>query len=242
MPTHNSQLSGLAAVALVEPREWWDFLPELNPAAEDWHHAFGTYGRDISNKLASIARDLFRRDLSIARLGLEKCKTEIDAIASKTPRTICTVVESSYLSTLAYFYYHSARFEEARGALSCAEQLIEETVSLAPFLVPCTGHCYDYCLHRARIARAESHWDEMFRQIEIGRKMVRGELPLCQSAHGPVFIHHICKFYKEVSARNDAEDERIRRRRDPLTVQREYEVLSIAATIVPFIVVDWLWS
>jgi hypothetical protein len=80
----------------------------------------------------------------------------------------------------------------------------------------------------------------MFEQIEIGRKMVDGVLPLCHSVRGPIYLKDICEFYARATPFNEIERERLQRRSNPLIIQREYYNLCIAATVVPFIVVNWL--
>lgn len=141
---------------------------------------------------------------------------------------------------LAYYHYHAGELDIARSILERAASLIEETINLAPFLVPCAGQCYDYQLHLARIARAESRWDEMFTQLQIGRQMVYGELPLCQTVSGGVYLKDVCAFYESATPLNELEREALRLQSDPRTIQREFECHCLLATIPPFIVVNWL--
>jgi|GEM_PF-4109354 len=229
-----------SADTTTEAREWWDYLPEMSRDAQEWYKAYGQFGIEISKQTTVAVRDLLRRRLQSAWRALESCRAGIEVIETIAPRPVVTVVEFTHLSALAYYYYHAAEFNTAREVLARAVSLIEETISLAPFLVPCAGNCYDYRLHLARIARAESRWDEMFEEIEIGRKMVYGELPLCHAVWGPVYLKDICEFYGRATPLNEVESERLRRRSDPRTIQREYHNLCIAATVVPFIVINWL--
>jgi hypothetical protein len=212
----------------------------MGHSAQDWLEAYEPFGQELSQRTATVIRDLQRRKLERAWCVLEGCQGYVEGIRTVTSRPVATVLEFSYLSARAYYHYHAAEFNLAREVLSKAISLIEETISLAPFLVPCAGQCYDYCLHLARIARAESQWIEMFEQIKIGRKMVYGELPLCNAVQGPIYLNDICAFYARATPLNEAEREALRRLSDPRTVQKEYENLCIGATVVPFIVVNWL--
>ena len=234
-----SQAIHQAPDATVEIREWWDYLPDMGEDARAWYMAYQKFGNGISGRTTAAVRDLQRRKLNSAWSVLENCRIDLGVIEGTAPRSVVTVVEFSYLSTLAYFYYHKAEFDEARAALKRAILIIEETLSIAPFLIPCAGQCYDYQLHLARIARAESRWREMFRQVEMGREMVYGERPLCHASWGPVHIEDICEFYRRVNPANDIEGATLKRRSDPGVVQREYHNLCIGATVVPFMVVNW---
>jgi hypothetical protein len=224
----------------VKARQWWGYLPEVSRDAQEWFETYEPFGIELSQRTTAVIRDLQRRKLERAWRALEDCRTYVESIETIKLRPVFTVVEFSYLSMLAYYYYHAAEFSRARDVLARAVSLIEETISLAPFLVPCAGQCYDFRLHLARIARAESQWNEMFEQIQIGRKMVYGELPLCHTVRGPVYIKDICAFYGSVTPLNEIEREALQRQSNPRAVQREYHNLCIAATIVPFIVVNWL--
>jgi hypothetical protein len=224
----------------AQAKLWSLYLPDLGRDAQEWCEAYDQLGLEVSKRTMAVVRDLQRRKLECAWRELEGCRAEMEAVVSRAPRPVATMVEIAYLSTLAYYHYHSDDFRAAREALARAVSLIEETISLAPFLVPCAGQCYDYRLHLARIARAECRWDEMFEQIQIGRKMVYGELPLCRTVRAPVYIEDVCAFYRDARPLNEIEREALDRLSDPRTVQREYHNLCLAATVVPFIVVNWL--
>jgi hypothetical protein len=229
-----------AAETSAQAMPWSLYLPDLGRDAQEWCEAYEQFGPWVSKRAMVAVRDLQRRRLECARREIEDCRAYLEIVLRGAPRAVATVVEINYLSTLAYYHYHSAELETAREILARAVSLIEETISLAPFLVPCAGHCYDYQLHLARIARAESRWDEMFEQIRIGRKMVHGELPLCHTIQGPVYLEDVCDFYRNAKPLNEIERETLERLSDPRTVQREYHNLCLTATVVPFIVVNWL--
>jgi hypothetical protein len=224
----------------TQAKPWSLYLPDLGRDAQEWCEAYEQFGPGVAKRTMLAVRDLQRRRLECARRDLEICRSDVEIVLSCAPRPVATVVEINYLSTLAYYHYHLDEHDPARRALARAISLIEETISLAPFLVPCAGHCYDYRLHLARIARSECRWDEMFEQIRIGQKMVYGELPLCHTVRGPIFIEDVCDFYKNARPLNEVERETLARLSDPRTVQREYHNLCLAATVVPFIVVNWL--
>jgi hypothetical protein len=224
----------------AQAKPWWVYLPDFGRDAQEWCEAYEQFGTGISKRVTLVVRDLQRRKLECALRELEGCRVDVEAVMSRAPRPVATVVEISYLSTLAYYHYHIGEFDTAREVLARAVSLIEETISLAPFLVPCAGQCYDYRLHLARIARAESRWDEMFEQIRIGRGMVHGEFPLCHTVRGPVYLKDVCAFYGKARPLNEVERETLQLLSDQRTVQREYHNLCLAATVVPFIVVNWL--
>lgn len=224
------------AETAIEARQWWTYLPEAGPEARAWCAAYEQQGLEISKRTGLVVRDLQRRRLERARLELAGCRADLEGMRRTSPRPVATVVEVAYLSVLAYYHYHAAELEAAREILAKAGSLIEETIDLAPFLVPCAGQCYDYRLHLARIARAESRWDEMFTQIRIGRQMVYGELPLCQTVVGNVYLKDVCAFYGNATALNNLEQEALRLQSDPKTIQREFEGHCLLATIPPFIV------
>lgn len=228
-----------AAESAAEARHWWVYLPDVCPEAADWCEDYRRYGLAVSKRTDVAVRDLQRRRLKPARRELQACRQELEALWGVAPRSVTTVVEVAYLSALAYYHYHRLAADSARAVLARAVALIEETITLAPFLVPCAGQCYDYRLHLARIARTESNWREMFEQVEIGRRMIAGAVPLCNPAQGAIYLDDVCGFYRQATPRNDFEGEALALQGDPRTIQREFENLCLAATVVPYIVVNW---
>lgn len=228
------------AESSVKAKQWWNYLPEVSREAQEWCSAYEQFGAEISKRTTITVQDLQNRRLERAWNSLEECRIYIEDIKRVAPRSVFTVIEISYFSTLAYYHYHAAAFNTAREVLSRATSLIEETIGLASFLVPCAGQCYDYRLHLARIARAEACWEEMFKQIQVGRDMVYGKIPLCNTAHGPVYLQDVCMFYQKRTSLNEFEREALSLQSNPETIQHEYHNLCVSATIVPFIVVNWL--
>lgn len=228
-----------AAENTAEARHWWVYLPDVCPEAADWCEDYRRNGLAVSKRTDLAVRDLQRRRLEQAWCHLEACREELEALWGVAPRSVITVVEVAYLSALAYYHYHQLEADSARVVLARAEALIEETITLAPFLVPCAGQCYDYRLHLARIARTEASWQEMFEQVEIGRRMIGGAVPLCNPPSGAIYLDDVCAFYRNAVALNDFEREALALQGDPRTIQREFDNLCLAATVVPYIVVNW---
>lgn len=229
------------ASRLEEALLWYHFVPASGPEGRDWYDEYRRSGGEALCQRIDVSVALMRRrKVDAGKVLLDECRAPIEALeAQSAPRAVAGVVEEGYFGALAYFHYHHGEYDAARHALDCAANRIAEVVTRAPYLVTFTTKCYDFCLHRARIARGEAHWQEMWTRVQEGREMLAGERPLCRSDHGATYIADAEAFFQAITPADDIEHRALDMLRDRTAMIATYEKRALGATIPPGIVVDY---
>jgi hypothetical protein len=124
-----------------------------------------------------------------------------EAMRGVAPRELAfrAVGERWYYGVLGYYFYCMNDGEQAERAMVQAHQAVAAAIGAQHFLLPLANHCHEFRLHRARIARNNSRWDEMRTHVEHARAMMAGAGPLCVLNDGTlVSISNICDFYSAI--------------------------------------------
>jgi hypothetical protein len=229
------------ATTLNEALGWYHFVPACGPDGAAWYRAFRQSGCEALAQRIDVSVDLMRRrQIERGKTLLDECRGILEAPAvQSSPREVAGVAEEAYFGALAYFHYHLEQYAAARDALDTAADRIAEVVAAAPFLVTFTVKCYDFCLHRARIARTERRWPEMWRCIAEGREMLTGECPLCSTVRGPVYIGDTEAFYRAATPTDDIEHRALELLRDRSAVLETFEKRALGASMPPGVVIDY---
>lgn len=229
------------ATTLGEALLWYHFIPASSPAGNAWYRAYRESGCEALAQKIDVSVSLMRqRKLAAGWSLLDECRVALDAPeVQRYPRHVLGVAEEAYFGALAYHRYHHGEYAAARDALNAAAERIVEVVTEAPFLTTFTVKCYDFCLHRARVARGERRWAEMWRCIEAGREMVTGRRPLCDTRRGAIFIGETEAFYRAARSTDDLEREALDRLLDRGSILAIFEKRAVGATMPPGIVVDY---
>jgi hypothetical protein len=229
------------ATTLGEALVWYHFIPASGPDGNEWYRAYRDSGCEALAQKVDISVSLMRRrQIEAGMAMLDECRVALDAPGVRSySRQVVGVAEEAYFGALAYYHYHCGEYAAARDALSVAAERIVEVVTEAPFLATFTVKCYDFALHRARIARGERRWSEMWRNIDEGREMVTGLRPLCYTRHGALFIGEAEAFLRTARVTDDIEREALYRLRDRSLITANFEKRALGATMLPGIVIDY---
>lgn len=229
------------ATTLAEALLWYHFVPASGPDGRDWYDEYRRSGWEALSQRIDVSVDLMRRrKIDAGKALLDECRGPLEAPEVRSSsRAVAGVVEEAFFGALAYFHYHRGQFDAARDALDRAADLIAEVVADAPCLITFTTKCYDFCLHRARIARSEALWQEMWTCVQQGREMLTGERPLCCSDHGAMYIGDAEAFFQAATPADDIERRALDLLRDRDSMIATYEKRALGATMPPGVVVDY---
>lgn len=216
---------------------WYHFVPASGPQGRGWYDEYRRAGWEaLGHKIDTSVALMRRRKVEAGKALLDECRAPLDAPA---PRAIAGVAEEGYFGALAYFHYHHGQYGAARQALDRAADRIAEVVAAAPYLVAFTTKCHDFCLHRARIARGEARWHDMWTRIQDGREMIAGTQPLCRGDHGATYIADAEAFYRAATAADDLERRALDLLCDRGAMLATYDRRALGAAMPPGIVVDY---
>ena len=228
------------ATRLEEALLWCHFVPASGPDGRDWYEEYLQSGCEaVGQRIDTSVALMRRRQIDAGKTLLDECRARIDASAAGVSRAVAGVVEEGYFGALAYFLYHRGQHDAARAALDRATGAIAEVVAAAPYLVTFATKCYDFCLHRTRIARAEARWQEMWTCVQEGREMLGGQRPLCRGAHGATYIDEAEAFFRAATPTDDIERRALDLLRDRQATVATYEKRAIGASMPAGIVVDY---
>ena len=236
-----SATSPRKATRLEEALLWYHFVPASGPEGRDWYDEYRRSGWEALCQRIDVSVALMRRrKIDAGKALLDECRAPFEAPEARSAsRTVAGIAEEGYFGALAYFQYHRGQYDAARDALNNAANRIAEVVAKAPYLVTFTTKCYDFCLHRARIARGEAHWPEMWTRVQEGREMLAGERPLCRSDHGATYIADAEGFFQAITPADDLERRALDILRDRNSMIATYEKRALGATMPPGVVVDY---
>jgi hypothetical protein len=226
---------------LGEALLWYHFVPASGPDGSAWYHEYQQSGCEALAQRIDVSVDLMRRrKIEAGKALLDECRGPLASReVQSSSRAVAAVAEEAYLGALAYFHYHRGQYAAARDALDSAADRIAEVVAEAPFLVTFTIKCYDFCLHRARIARGEGYWREMWRRVDEGREMLAGQRPLCCSDRGAVYIGDAEAFFRAATPADDIERRALDLLCDRNSMRVTYEKRALGATMPPGVVIDY---
>jgi hypothetical protein len=229
------------ASTLGEALVWYHFIPASGPDGVAWYREYRDSGCEALAQNLDVSVALMRRrKMEEGKALLDRCGSTLQGPDVKSAsRAAAGVAEEAYFGALAYYHYHHAEHVEARDALDSAESRIAEVVAEAPFLVTFTVKCYDFCLHRARIARSERRWPDMWQHIDQGREMLAGQRPLCSTRRGAVYIRDTEEFFRTATPTDDIERNALDLLRDRSAMIATFEKRSLGATMSPGIVIDY---
>lgn len=227
------------ATKLGEAMVWHHFISATGEQGEAWFRLYlDAGGDDFGGRLDVGVLKIRRGQEAEGERILNECASTLDALESADP-SIPLVLRLSYLSACAYRHYHHGELDSAQAVLDECDSVVAETLAVAPFLVPIAGRCCDFRLHRVRLARDQRRWQDMWRHLDRGRRMVSGEIPLCRAAGQDFFMPEVCAFYRALEPADEIEREAL----DLLSqLQQRLQTFAnraLAATLIPNMVVNY---
>lgn len=215
---------------------WYHFVGRAGPEGHAWIRRYVSTGlADMNNEAVTMLR---RKRIDEGRAVLERLKDGMDALRTDDP-SIGAVLDRWYYGVLGYYFYCVARFDDAHAAMAQAQESVARAVESRRFLFPLVVDCYEFRLHRARIARNERRWNEMWDHIAAGRSMMAGRMPFCVLSSGAPFgIEDVKACYHELGLTDD-EREGVRHLIDDPYRARAFEAAVEVACRLPSFVIPY---
>lgn len=143
------------------------------------------------------AADLLRR----AREGL-------DSLASTVEPSVRLAAERWYYGALGFYFYSLRAFDEADDSMGRAHAAVTEAVDQRRWLMGLAYDCFEFELHRARIARDRFRWNEMREHAEASAAMRAGRRPFCVLRDGTgVALADLRQFYSGIPGLTEVDRE-----------------------------------
>jgi hypothetical protein len=217
------------------------FVARLGGEAEEWAVE---YTRPEHVELMALTeqgvRALRARRIEEGSRALQRAESILRATSGTVSQEVHLLLGRWYYQALAYYFYAREDFAGADAALDHGEELVRRAIQGRPFLVPYAMRCYELWCHRLRLARAQRLWPELSRRVEITRRMVEGEGPLCVLDDGTaVDIAAVKAFYARFEDLDEREARPLRRvvndesrRRHLLSVLSD--VYAVPGFVIPY--------
>lgn len=183
---------------------------------------------------------LHARKIEAGQRGLQAAEEMLGKAAASCSREVYLLLGRWYYQALAFFFYCIEELPSADEALDRAEQEVRQAIEGKPFLVPYAMRCYELWCHRIRVARVQRHWPELWRRVEITRRIVEGDEPCCVLGDGTVVdIHAVKEFYSGFEALTETERMPLRRVVDDERRRRHFrailaEVYTPSGFVIPY--------
>lgn len=184
---------------------WLHFVSRSSESGANWITAFREKVRDHPDLGFRAVGCFQQHQFSKGLQFLENYKNLIKQQESERD-VMDHVLLRWYYAAEAYYYYCTESYDKALISLELAQQSIARAIEERPFLVVLAASCEEFCLHKARVARNCRRWKEMEEHIEVARKMVAGQGPLCRLPCGrEITFHDVKQFYFSVQDMTDEE-------------------------------------
>lgn len=130
---------------------------------------------------------------------LQRAREALAALDGSTEPSLRSVMERWYLGALGFYFYSRRAFDEADCTMARAHGTIAAAIARRDWLVPLAMDCYEFELHRARIARDRQDWARMRERADNAREMRAGRTPLCVLPGGArIWMADVQRFYRSV--------------------------------------------
>lgn len=173
--------------------------------AEEYHR-----GVPVMQLCQDAVAVLRRRQMAEGLALLRRAREGLDALDGATDPAVRSVVERWYYGALAYYQLRSEEFDEADGSMVRAHDTVVAALEHKRFLLPLAIDCFEFELHRGRIAQERRNWPQMRTHVETGVAMRMGERPLCKLGDGTaVWMADVQQFYRSLSGLSADEREAV---------------------------------
>ncbi len=222
------------ARVLGEALIWYHFVPGASAEGSRWYRQFCDSGaEDISYRLDVVVDLLRKARIAEGSEQLAACRRDREALGNAVDEATHEILEEALQGAEGYLLYLRGDYAAARRALEQAEAAVARALEKAPFLLSFTQKCKQLCLNKARVARNERRWDEMFRLIGAATAMVAGREPLCILARGPVYVDEVYRWLETVAPTDALEEEALRSLANRERNIAAFEHLALDAAMVP---------
>lgn len=164
---------------------------------EQWVEEFDQRVRPIVELCRACVKGL-RRGLTFDEAGdlLRRAREGLDALDGQADPSFRGAAERWYYGALGFYFYSRRAFDEADDSMWRAHESVTRAVDQHRYLVGLAYDCYEFELHRARIARDRCAWAAMRRHAEASAGMRSGLRPFCVLSDGtPIALSDLRQFY-----------------------------------------------
>jgi hypothetical protein len=183
---------------------WLRYVALSGRQGERWSRDFERVRPLVQQCMQSVS-DLRRGTPHEAALALlQSAREGLDALDERTDASVRAAADRSYYGALGYYFYTRRAFEEADDSMSRAHHAVVQAVDRRRWLMGLAYDCYEFKMHRARIARDRCRWSEMREHAEESADMRAGRRPLCLLSDGtPIALGDLRRFYYSLPLTDD---------------------------------------
>ncbi len=155
---------------------------------------------------------LRRRGLEEGSALLRRAHDELCGMSGDAmPPSVRAVVDRWYYGAIAFYHYARQEYDQAEHYMDVAHDTVVSALEQGGgWLMPLALDCYEFEMHRARIARERPSWPALRRHAERAAAMRDGRVPLCVLGDGtPVGLADVQRFYRALPTLSDDEREAV---------------------------------
>jgi hypothetical protein len=165
------------------PLPWLRYAGMSSPRGARWAEEYAEL-LPIQKTCQDAVDVLRRRGLDEGGELLRRAHDDLSARGACTP-SVRAVADRWYFGAVAFCHYARREYDEAEHYMDRAHEVVVDALE-EPFLLPLAMDCYEFEMHRARIARERPHWPALRRHAGTAAAMRDGSLPLCTLRNGTV--------------------------------------------------------
>ena len=162
--------------------DWLHFAERCGPDGSQWAGNYREHWStmELGNRTLQLLRE---GKLEDGEKALQEFIAEVEKVSCK-PDSVRAVLDRYRHGIEGYYFYVRKEFAPAQQSMRLAHDAVARALSTSDCLLMLAGHCQEFCMHQARIARNQHRWPEMQARIAEARAMMWDRLPLCETENG----------------------------------------------------------
>jgi hypothetical protein len=165
------------AAVVPPPDAWLSLVRRSGAEGRAWADAYRRW-EPVAALNPLCLRLLHARRWEEGVEALARFRAEVEGATDADPATRA-VLERWYQAVYGYLLYCRDDHAGAERAMVVAGDAVARAVGEVGALLPLVHHCHEFRLHRARIARNQRQWAEMWAHLAEVREMFEGRAPYC---------------------------------------------------------------
>ena len=172
-------------------REYERLLP-VQQTCQDAVAVLRRRGLDAGDSLLSQARAALHR--------VPRCSPSVRAVADRW-----------YWGAVAFYHYAREEWTEAHTCMDRAHAAVVAALEDEQCLMPIAVDCYEFEMHRARIARSSRDWLALHCHVDAAMAMRIGKAPFCSLSDGTrIGLHDIQGYFRLLPELNEEDHQLLR--------------------------------
>jgi hypothetical protein len=173
---------------------------------EQWVQEFDLRVRPLVEMCRCTVKGL-RRGMTHEQAAelLQRTREGLEALdAQGADPSLRAAAERWYYGALGFYFYSLRNFDQADDSMNRAHESVTRAVDRHRCLMGLAYDCFEFELHRARIARDGCRWEAMRRHAEESAGMRSGTRPFCVLSDGtPIALGDLRRFYTSLPELTD---------------------------------------